>query len=170
MNFAVDFIRFQDSRKLQCQSHDRMKFFMCYLLSGLKKTARNSQNVIKESPPKASQTQKTVSRRGASHPRTPHQGFALDTQAGLSGPLDPLPKLCPHTHTLRSGSGPAHIGSVLFRTSAYTGAKQASRVPFWFRGLSRQNHLVPRHLVPFFRPGHLVPLFGSPRPIFYNGF
>ena len=63
-----------------------------------------------------------------------------------------------------------HFGSILFRTSAYTGAKQASRVPFWFRDLSRQNHLVPGHLVPFFRPDHLVPLFGSPRPIFYNGF
>ena len=50
-----------------------------------------------------------------------------------------------------------------------TGAKQASRVPFWFQE-SRQNHLVPGHLVPFFRPGHLVPRFGSPRPIFYNGF
>ena len=48
--------------------------------------------------------------------------------------------------------------------------KQASRAPFWFRDLSRQNHLVPGHLVPFFRPGHLVPLLGSPRPIFYNGF
>ena len=62
-----------------------------------------------------------------------------------------------------------NIGSVLFRTSAYIGAKQVSRVPFWFRDLSRQNHLIPGHLVPFFRPGHLVPLFGSPRPIFFNG-
>ena len=62
-----------------------------------------------------------------------------------------------------------HIGFVLFRTSAYTGAKQASRVPFWFRDLSRQNYLVPGHLVPYFRPCHLVPLFGSPRSIFYNG-
>ena len=43
-----------------------------------------------------------------------------------------------------------YIGSVLFRTSAYIGAKQASRVPFWFRDLSCQNHLVPGHLVPFF--------------------
>ena len=49
-----------------------------------------------------------------------------------------------------------YIGSVLFQTSAYTGAKQASRVPFWFRDLSRQNHLVPGHLIPFCRPGHLV--------------
>ena len=49
-----------------------------------------------------------------------------------------------------------YIGSVLFRTSAYSGAKQASRIPFWFRDLSRQNHPIP-----FFRPGH--------RPIFYNG-
>ena len=62
-----------------------------------------------------------------------------------------------------------YIGSVLFRTSAYTGAKQSSRVPFWFPDLLRQNGLVPGHLVPFSRPGHLVPLFGSPRPIFYNG-
>ena len=53
------FIRFQDSKKFRCQSHDHMKFLMCYLLSGLKKTARNSQNAIKESPPKASQTRKT---------------------------------------------------------------------------------------------------------------
>ena len=60
-----------------------------------------------------------------------------------------------------------YIESVLFRTSAYTGAKLASRVPLWFRDLPRQN-LVPGHLVPF--PGHLIPLFGSPRPIFYNGF
>ena len=52
-----------------------------------------------------------------------------------------------------------YIGSVLFRTSAYTGAKQASRVPFWFRDLSRQNHLVPGHFIPFFRPSHLVPSF-----------
>ena len=63
-----------------------------------------------------------------------------------------------------------YIGSVLFRTSTYTGAKQASRVPFWFRDLSCQNHLVPGYIIPFFRPGHLVPLFGSPRPIFYNRF
>ena len=52
-----------------------------------------------------------------------------------------------------------YIGSVLFRTSAYTGAKQASRVPFWFRDLPRQNRLVPGHLLPVFRPGHLVPSF-----------
>ena len=57
-----------------------------------------------------------------------------------------------------------YIGSVLFRTSAYTDAKKASRVTFWFRDLSRQNHLDP-----FFPAGHLVPLFGSPRPVFYNG-
>ena len=62
-----------------------------------------------------------------------------------------------------------YIGSVLFRTSGYTCAKQASKVPFGFRDLSRQNQLVPGHLVPFFRPGQLVPLFGSPRPIFDNG-
>ena len=41
-----------------------------------------------------------------------------------------------------------YIGSVLFQTSAYTGAKQANRVLFWFRDLSCQNHLVPGHLVP----------------------
>ena len=59
-----------------------------------------------------------------------------------------------------------YIGSVLFRTSAYTGTKQASRVPFWLRDLSHQNHLVPGHLVPFFVrvisyhfSGHLVPSF-----------
>ena len=63
-----------------------------------------------------------------------------------------------------------YVGSVLFQTSAYTGAKQASRVPFWFRDLSRQNHLVPGHLVPYIRPCHLVPFFGSPHPIFYKGF
>ena len=73
-----------------------MKFLMCYLLSGRKKTARNSQNAIKETLPKASQTQKIVSRRGASPPRTPHQGFALDPSPNLSPPS-----------TLRSGSGPA---------------------------------------------------------------
>ena len=103
------FIRFQDSRKFQCQSDGLMKFLMCYLLSGLKTTARNSQNAIKESPPKASQTQKIVFRRGACPPpRTPHQGFALDPQGGLSGPLDPSPNLSPPPpSTLRSGSGPA---------------------------------------------------------------
>ena len=59
-----------------------------------------------------------------------------------------------------------HIGSLLFRISAYTGAKQASRVPFWFRDLSRKNHLVPGHLSHFFVrvisyhfSGHLVPSF-----------
>ena len=62
------FIRFQDSRKIQCQSHDHMKFLMCYLLSGLNKTARNSQNAIKESPPKASQTQKIFSVGGLRPP------------------------------------------------------------------------------------------------------
>ena len=50
-----------------------------------------------------------------------------------------------------------YTGSVLFRTSAYTDAKQASRVTFSFRDLSRQNHLVPGHLIPVFRQGHLVP-------------
>ena len=103
------FIRFQDSRKSQCQSHDHMKFLMCYLLSGLKKTAKNSQNALKESPPKASQTQKIVFRRGASPPRTPHQGIALDPQGGLSGLLDHSPNLSPPPplppSTLRSGSG-----------------------------------------------------------------
>ena len=82
------FIRFQDSRKFQCQSHDHMKFLMCYLLPRLKKTSRNSQNAIKESPPRASQTQDFVFRRGASPPHNPHQGFALDPQGGLSGPLE----------------------------------------------------------------------------------
>ena len=83
-----------------------MKFLMCYLLSGLKKTVRNSQNAIKEDPPKASQTQKIVFRRGAS-PQTPHQGFALDPQGGLSGPLDSSPNLSPPPpSTLKSGSGP----------------------------------------------------------------
>ena len=62
-----------------------------------------------------------------------------------------------------------YIGSFLFRTSAYIGAKQASSEPFWFRDLSCQIHLVPGHLVPFFRPGHFVTLFGSLRPIIYNG-
>ena len=53
-------------------------------------------------------------------------------------------------------------GSVLFRTSAYTGAKQASKVPFWFRDLSRQNRLVPGQLVrviSYHFSGHLVPSF-----------
>ena len=51
-----------------------MKFLMCYLFSGLKKTARNSQNAIKESPPKASQTQKIVFRRRFA-PQNPPQGW-----------------------------------------------------------------------------------------------
>ena len=93
------FIRFQDSRKFQCRSHDHMKFLMCYLLSILKKTARNSQNAIKESPPKASRTQKIIFRQGALPPGTPHQGFALDPQGGLSGPPDPSPNLSPPQHT-----------------------------------------------------------------------
>ena len=65
---------------------------------------------------------------------------------------------------LLAAASKTYIGSVLFWTSAYTDAKKASRVTFWFRDLSRQNHLVP-----FFLAGHLVPLFGSPRPVFYNG-
>ena len=99
------FIRFQDSRKFQYQSHDHMKFWMYHLLSGLKKTARNSQNAIKESPPKASQTQKIVFcwlARGGAFP-TPEP--PLDPQGGLSGPLDPSPNFSPPS-TLRSGSGP----------------------------------------------------------------
>ena len=75
-----------------------MNFLICYLLSGLKKTARNSQNAIKESPPKASQTQKIVFRRGAFASQNPHQGFALDPQGG---PLNPSPNLShpPPQHT-----------------------------------------------------------------------
>ena len=63
-----------------------------------------------------------------------------------------------HRKSLSSASK-TYIGSVLFRTSAYTGAKQAGRVPFWFRELSRQNHLLSGHLIPCFRLGHLVPSF-----------
>ena len=59
--------------------------------------------------------------------------------------------------------GKTYFGSVLFQTSAYIDAKQASRVPFWFRDLSRQNHLVPGYLIPFFSSGSSI-------PIFYNGF
>ena len=40
---------------------------------------------------------------------------------------------------LLAAASKKYIGSVLLRTSAYIGAKQASRVPFWFRDLSRQK-------------------------------
>ena len=59
----------------------------------------------------------------------------------------------PSFFVLPGTASKTYIGSVLFRTSAYTGAKQASRVPYWFRILSRQNHLVPGHLVPFLSSG-----------------
>ena len=105
MNLVVDFYSFSGFKKISMS----VKFLMRYLLSGLKKTARNSQNAIKESPPKASQTQKIIFRRGGGlrRPEPPHQGFALDPQGGLSGPLDPSPKLSPPS-TLRSGSGPGY--------------------------------------------------------------
>ena len=75
MNLVFDFFFFffffQDSRKIQCELHDdHMKFLMCYLFSGLTKTAKNSQNAIKESPPKASQTQKIVFHWGLRPPES----------------------------------------------------------------------------------------------------
>ena len=98
------FIRFQDSKKIQCQSHDHMKFLMCYLLSGLKKTARNSQNAIKESPPKASPTQKIIFCRRASPTEPPTRG----PTRGPRRPPWPLTQFePPPPSTLRSGSGPA---------------------------------------------------------------
>ena len=69
---------------------------------------------------------------------------------------------------LLAAASKMYIGSVLFRTSAYTGAKQASRVPFWFRDLSRQT-ISYQDISSHFSSGPSVPLFGSPRPIFYNG-
>ena len=106
------FICFQDLRKFQYQSHDHMKFLMCYLLSGLKKTARNSQNAIKESPPKASQrqTQKIVFRRVASPPRSPTRVLPWTLH-------NPSPNLSPLS-TLRSGSGPVNI---IYRSSSEKG-------------------------------------------------
>ena len=75
---------------------------------------------------------------------------------------------------LLAAASKTYIGSVLFRTSVYTEAKQASRVPFWFRDLSRQTYHVPGHLVPFFSynfSGHLVPSvimgFNSLKLFFY---
>ena len=53
-----------------------------------------------------------------------------------------------------------YIRSVLYRTSAYTGAKQASRVPFWFRDLSRQNQNISSHffvrVILYYFSGYLV--------------
>ena len=89
------FIRFQDSRKFQCQSHDHMKFLMCYLLSGFKKTARNSQNVTKESPPKASQTQKIV----CPPPQNPPPGLCPGPTRGPKRPPWPLAQFEPPQHT-----------------------------------------------------------------------
>ena len=104
------FIRFQDSRKFQCQSHDHIKFLMCYFLSGLKKTARISQNALKKSPPKASQTQKIVFRRGGggrgqTPSRTPPPGLCPGPTRGPKRPPWPLAQFEPPS-TLRSGSGP----------------------------------------------------------------
>ena len=94
---CLNFIRFQDSRKFQCESHSHMKCLMCYLFSGLKMTARNSQNAIKESPPKASQTQKIVPPPTEASARVwPWTHKAADW---------PLAQLEPPS-TLMSGSGP----------------------------------------------------------------
>ena len=88
------FIRFQDSWKFQCQSHDHMKFSMCYLLSGLKK---KFTKCYKGEPSKGiSNTENRFPSASFAHPpEPPYQGFALDPQEGLSGPLDPSPNLSP---------------------------------------------------------------------------
>ena len=59
--------------------------------SELKKTARNSLNAIKESPPKASQTQKIVFRRGPSPSEPPTRALPWTHKGGLAAPLTPRP-------------------------------------------------------------------------------
>ena len=104
-NLWLIFIRFQDSWKFQCQSHDHMQFSMCYLLSGLKK---KFTKCYKGEPSKGiSNTENRFPSASFAHPpppRTPLPGLCPGpTRGPKRPPLTPRPIWAPppqHTKVL----------------------------------------------------------------------